>query len=627
MNTGKYRRLLTFSLLLCLIGAATVRSERPGTAHPVILCLSAHPDDEDGVALVYCGHLLHATTYSVFFTRGEGGQNETGSELDADLGEIRTRETLGASAILGSKIFFLGFPDFGFSKTARETFSRWGGHDTVLARLVRIIRALQPDVIITNHDTITSPPQRQHGNHQAVGITAYEAFSLAADPTFHPEQLREPGIVPWQTKKLFFRARDTSHALQTVSLDGSIKDTSGESFVAIAFRALAQHRSQGMDRINRDSIPQRFLRHDYLLVRSDRSYPFDKHDLFSGITPAEREPITIPTAADIPPPPLEIRSENPVYPIDLPRLEHESSDDRVIYIRLRNNTSSKLAGSLLLTNGTDTLGSQRLVMKPGDAAKQFSVPLPVPNSDRPLTLSLAADVADKENHRYFASCPVTVERVRLTVPPHLNVGLVKSYDRTTEDVLTWLQIPYTLLDSASLASADLGSFSTIILDLRAYAYRTDAVQYNDRLLKYAVDGGNLICFYHKPGDWNGKNLAPYRITLTGERVTEEDAPVKKLLPDNSLFKRPNAIDDGAWDGWVQERNIYLPSNDTSLTSVNYLRLLATSDEGENQPPTSLLTCRYGAGRYTYTSLALYRQLKNGNEGALRLFCNLLARNE
>ncbi len=56
---------------------------------------------------------------------------------------MRTEETLAASKILGTQVYFLNFPDFGYSKTAKETFRMWGGKDSVLARIVYIIRALK----------------------------------------------------------------------------------------------------------------------------------------------------------------------------------------------------------------------------------------------------------------------------------------------------------------------------------------------------------------------------------------------------------------------------------------------------------------------------------------------------
>jgi hypothetical protein len=93
------------------------------------------------------------------------------------------------------------------------------------------------------------------------------------------------------------------------------------------------------------------------------------------------------------------------------------------------------------------------------------------------------------------------------------------------------------LDSSALAGVELAGFSAIILDLRAYEYRPDARRYNGRLLDYVKDGGNLIVFYHKADDWNGRNLSPFKLTLTTERVTEENAPITILRPDHFQHER------------------------------------------------------------------------------------------
>ena len=92
----------------------------------VAMCISAHPDDEDGATLAYYRMKYGVKTYSVFFTRGEGGQNEKGPELYENLGVLRTEETRMAATLQGTEAYFLNFMDFGFSKTATETFRKWG---------------------------------------------------------------------------------------------------------------------------------------------------------------------------------------------------------------------------------------------------------------------------------------------------------------------------------------------------------------------------------------------------------------------------------------------------------------------------------------------------------------------
>ena len=141
-------------------------SPYPETAPLVVMNLAGHPDDEDGRTLTYYRRAKNAIAYSVIYTRGEGGQNEIGPELYEELGAIRTTETERAARILGTQTYYLNFNDFGYSKTARETFDLWGGEDLVTSRLVYLIRKLKPDVLFTNHDTLTPGPRRQHGQHQ-----------------------------------------------------------------------------------------------------------------------------------------------------------------------------------------------------------------------------------------------------------------------------------------------------------------------------------------------------------------------------------------------------------------------------------------------------------------------------
>src|SRR6185295_17087105 len=118
-------------------------------------------------------------------TRGGGGQNLIGREKDELLDVIRTEELLSARRLDGAHQRFTRMRDFGYSKSADETFARWG-HEEALADVVWVIRTFQPDVIITRFNE--SPPN--HGHHTASAILAREAFAAAADPKKFPEQLK-----------------------------------------------------------------------------------------------------------------------------------------------------------------------------------------------------------------------------------------------------------------------------------------------------------------------------------------------------------------------------------------------------------------------------------------------------
>src|SRR5437016_6227762 len=209
-----------------------------------VMCVAAHPDDEDGTSLIVMRRKYGAHTVSLFSTFGEGGQNAIGPELYEELGAIRARETMAAAEIQGSEPHFLGLKDFGYSKTADETFRFWG-HEEGLRRMVLEMRKLRPDVIITNHSVLNN----DHGHHQATARLELEAFDAAADPNRFPEQLKD-GVTTWQVQRLFVRAGRSNQAQAntspTVTIDPNERDpVRGVVYAEEALRALQKHATQG----------------------------------------------------------------------------------------------------------------------------------------------------------------------------------------------------------------------------------------------------------------------------------------------------------------------------------------------------------------------------------------------
>src|SRR5947207_6796788 len=107
----------------------------------------AHPDDEDGGMMTLEAHGHGATVLLFTVNRGEGGQNKFGAESSDDLGVLRTLELLQADKYYGVEQRFSRVVDFGYSKTAEETFTKWHGHDIALADMVRVIRTFKPDIL------------------------------------------------------------------------------------------------------------------------------------------------------------------------------------------------------------------------------------------------------------------------------------------------------------------------------------------------------------------------------------------------------------------------------------------------------------------------------------------------
>jgi hypothetical protein len=119
-----------------------------------------------------------------------------------------------------------------------------------------------------------------------------------------------------------------------------------------------------------------------------------------------------------------------------------------------------------------------------------------------------------------------------------------------------------------------------------------------------------------------RGMMPFPITIARPhtRVTDERAAVRVLDPDSPLLRTPNVISAPDFDGWVQERSLYMPQTFDDA----YHPVLALNDPGEPSSSGALLVARYGAGTYVYTTLALFRQLPAGVPGAARLFANLIA---
>jgi LmbE family N-acetylglucosaminyl deacetylase len=167
-----------------------------------VLFVGAHPDDEAFGLATYGQWNEYDDIQSgvVTITRGEGGGNAVGPEEGPALGLIREAEERRAVGRAGiTDIYNLDKVDFYYTVSSPLTEQAWGRDDT-LARVVRVIRETQPEVI-TTMDVAPSPGN--HGNHQYAGRLAYEAYRLAGDPTAFPEQITDEGLEPWAPAKLF----------------------------------------------------------------------------------------------------------------------------------------------------------------------------------------------------------------------------------------------------------------------------------------------------------------------------------------------------------------------------------------------------------------------------------------
>jgi len=213
-----------------------------------VLMIAAHPDDEDTSLLTTLARGWGAETAYLSLTRGDGGQNAIGPELWEGLGVVRTGELEAARRLDGARQFFARVFDYGFSKSADEAFANWP-RDELLADVVWVIRSYRPHVIVS---VWSGTPRDGHGQHQAAGIIAQEAFRAAGDPARFPEQLTR-GVEAWAPAKLYESARGAGggrggapppEALRIET--GQLDPLLGRSLQQLSAASRSQHRSQEM---------------------------------------------------------------------------------------------------------------------------------------------------------------------------------------------------------------------------------------------------------------------------------------------------------------------------------------------------------------------------------------------
>jgi LmbE family N-acetylglucosaminyl deacetylase len=243
--------------------------------HPMrVLWIAAHPDDEDTNLIAWLARGRNVNTAYMSLTRGDGGQNLIGNELGEALGVIRTEELLAARRIDGAHQFFGRGYDFGFSKTADETRKHWP-QDSLLRDVITVMRAFQPQIVIT---TFSGTPRDGHGQHQISAIVARDAYNLAGDTIRFP--VREYGA-PWTPLK-FYRLARFSPQDRTLSINvGEYNPYLGLSYQEIAADSRSQHKSQGEGTLRRKGMVW-----DYLM-REDSRVPAppakEEQSIFAGL--------------------------------------------------------------------------------------------------------------------------------------------------------------------------------------------------------------------------------------------------------------------------------------------------------------------------------------------------------
>jgi hypothetical protein len=178
----------------------------------------------------------------------------------------------------------------------------------------------------------------------------------------------------------------------------------------------------------------------------------------------------------------------------------------------------------------------------------------------------------------------------------------------------------TELGEKEIMGNQLSQYDAIIVGVRAYNTNPRMKYWQSHLMDYVSNGGTMLVQYNVNSPLVTNNLGPFPFSLSRDRVTDENAAVTFLQPDDAVMHYPNEITSADFSGWVQERGLYFPAN----IDKAYKKLFSMNDKGESPLDGSTIMAQYGKGRYVYTGLAFFRELPAGVPGAYRLFVNLIS---
>ena len=313
---------------------------------------------------------------------------------------------------------------------------------------------------------------------------------------------------------------------------------------------------------------------------------------------------------------------------------------RTVTVRVRNEAEAGVTGELALEG-------------PGWSVAPASVPvaLGAPGTERTYTLTVAPEAGQGVGRDRLGA---TVraddgrswsERVELidyphiaraarfhpaelqtsifpvTVPESRRVGYIMGTGDSGPEALASLGFEVEMLGPADVLAGDFARFDALVLGVRAYEAREDLAAANDAVLDFGRAGGTVVVQYNQY-TFPASGHAPYPVSISRphDRITDENAAVTFLRPAAPVLSGPNRITDADFEGWRQERGLYMLNTwDPAFTPV-----LSMADPGEAPKEGSLLIAPLGEGVYIYTGLALFRQFGEGNPGAYRLFANLVS---
>ncbi|MGA9425438.1 MAG: PIG-L family deacetylase, partial [Terracidiphilus sp.] len=220
-------------------------------------------------------------------------------------------------------------------------------------------------------------------------------------------------------------------------------------------------------------------------------------------------------------------------------------------------------------------------------------------------------------YNMYKDAELKTRRVDVKLAPGLRIAYVMGPGDLVPEAIEAMGATPHLLSDEELASDDFSAWNVIVIGIRAYSTRPDLAAAEPRLAEFVRQGGTLVVQYQSS---NFPALLPLSLSRFPERVVDEQAPVKLMVPDDPLLDWPNRITPSDFNGWVEERG----HSFMSTWDSGYTALTETADPGQDPQRGGLLVAHPGKGTYIYFAYALYRQLPELVPGAYRILANLIS---
>jgi LmbE family N-acetylglucosaminyl deacetylase len=186
--------------------------------------------------------------------------------------------------------------------------------------------------------------------------------------------------------------------------------------------------------------------------------------------------------------------------------------------------------------------------------------------------------------------------------------------------LTQMGYEVMILKPEEITTEKLQNFDVVMTGIRAYNVVTNLGFKQNILFDFVKNGKTMIVQYNTLDDFVTKEIAPFSLKISRDRVTEENAEVRFLAPNHPILNYPNKITSDDFKGWKQEQGLYYPSE----WDANFTPIISSNDKGEKPKDGAILVAKYGKGNYIYTGISFFRELPEGVPGAFRLLANMIA---